>query len=86
MFLNYLKIAVRNILKHKGYSAINIVGLSLGLTCSILIMLWVRDEHHGDRRVRGFGAHDVVELASQLAQGHGPVELPGEQRHSAGEA
>ncbi len=49
MFRNYLKIALRNILKHKGYSFINIVGLALGLACSILILLWVRDELSFDR-------------------------------------
>lgn len=44
MFRNYLKISFRNILKHKGLSFINTVGLSLGMACVILIMLWVRYE------------------------------------------
>ncbi|KAA5542852.1 ABC transporter permease [Adhaeribacter rhizoryzae] len=44
MFKNYLKIAFRNLLRHKIFSFINIFGLALGMTCSILIMLWVRDE------------------------------------------
>ncbi len=44
MLKNYLIIAFRNIGKQKGFSAINIAGLSLGLACSLLILLWVQDE------------------------------------------
>jgi putative ABC transport system permease protein len=44
MLRNYLKIAFRNLWKQKGFSAINIAGLSLGLACSLLILLWVQDE------------------------------------------
>ncbi len=44
MFKNYLKIAFRTIRKHKGYSLINILGLSLGMASCILIMLWVQNE------------------------------------------
>ena len=42
MFNNYFKIAVRNILKHKGFSFINIVGLAIGIACSVLIFVFVR--------------------------------------------
>lgn len=49
MFFNYLKIAVRNLLKHKGYSFINVSGLALGMACCILIMLYVQDELSYDR-------------------------------------
>lgn len=44
MLLNYIKIAVRSLLKHPSFSFINIAGLSTGLACSILILLWVYDE------------------------------------------
>lgn len=44
MLKNYLIIAFRNLLKHKGYSIINIAGLSLGITCCILISLYIIDE------------------------------------------
>lgn len=44
MFLNYLKIAWRNIKRHKGYSFLNIFGLAAGMSCCILILYWVRDE------------------------------------------
>ena len=49
MFKNYSKIAFRNIKRQKGYSFINIAGLSLGLTCSILILLWIKSELSYDR-------------------------------------
>jgi putative ABC transport system permease protein len=42
MFLNTLKVAFRNIIKHKGISFINIFGLAVGMTCAILIILWVQ--------------------------------------------
>lgn len=44
MFKSYLKIAWRNILKNKVFSILNIVGLAIGLLCSLLIFLWVSDE------------------------------------------
>lgn len=44
MFKNYLIIALRNLLKQKSYSFINIFGLAIGLACSIMILLWVLDE------------------------------------------
>ncbi len=49
MFRNYLKIAVRSLLKNKLYSGINIFGLALGMACSLLIGLWVKDELSYDR-------------------------------------
>ncbi len=44
MFRNYLKVAFRNILKHKFYSALNILGLAFGLTACFLIGLYIFDE------------------------------------------
>ena len=49
MFRNYLKIAVRSLLKQKLFSSINIFGLALGMACALLIGLWVRDEMSYDR-------------------------------------
>jgi len=49
MFRNYLIIAFRNILKYRTYSLINIAGLTIGLTCTILILLWVQDELSMDK-------------------------------------
>ena len=44
MFKNYLTIALRNLLRHKGYSAINVLGLAIGIACCVLILLYVQDE------------------------------------------
>ncbi|MEZ4903228.1 MAG: ABC transporter permease [Spirosomataceae bacterium] len=49
MIKNYLKIALRNLLKHKGFTFINIAGLGLGLTSFLVIALYVQDELGYDR-------------------------------------
>jgi putative ABC transport system permease protein len=49
MFKNYFKIAIRNLVKHRKYSLINILSLAVGLAGFILIMLWVQDELSYDR-------------------------------------
>jgi len=49
MFKNYFKTAFRNLTHNKVYSLINIVGLSIGLACAMLIILYVKDEVSYDR-------------------------------------
>lgn len=49
MLRNYWKVALRYLLRYKGYTAINILGLSVGITCCILIMLFVKSEFSYDR-------------------------------------
>ncbi|MBO3699636.1 ABC transporter permease [Roseivirga sp. E12] len=49
MFKNYLKIAFRSLLKSKGTSVINILGLSIGMACGIIIFLFVQNELSYDR-------------------------------------
>jgi len=49
MVKNYLKIALRNFFRHKGYTFINTAGLAIGIACCIMIMLWVQDELSYDR-------------------------------------
>src|ERR1700753_3308928 len=44
MLKNYLKIAWRNILKDRQFSLLNLLGLSVGLACALLIGLWIADE------------------------------------------
>jgi len=44
MIKNYLKVAWRNLFRNKFFSAINILGLALGMACSLLILLWVQNE------------------------------------------
>jgi len=49
MFRNYIKIAFRNIKKQKLFSFINTAGLTAGMTCCLLITLWIIDELSYDR-------------------------------------
>ena len=49
MHIYYLKIALRNILKKPGYAAINIIGLAIGMACSLLLLLWITHELSYDR-------------------------------------
>jgi putative ABC transport system permease protein len=49
MIKNYFKIALRYLLRYKEYTAINILGLAVGITCCILIMLFVRSEFSYDK-------------------------------------
>ena len=51
MFRNYVVTAVRNLLRHKLYSFINIASLALGLACAIFIILFIRDETSADKWV-----------------------------------
>jgi len=44
MFRNYLTVAIRNILKHKFFSFINIAGLIVGMSCCLLLFVYVKDE------------------------------------------
>src|SRR5579859_3702237 len=55
MLKNYIKTSVRNLLKNISFSLINILGLALGMACSLLIWLWVQDE----RGIDSFHANDA---------------------------
>ena len=92
MFRNYLTVAVRNLVRHKVYSFINISGLAIGMACFFLILCFVRfessyDRHHEDadriyrvirqvRYERGGGIEERVNTGAPLL----PIireELPG---------
>ncbi len=49
LLLNYLKVALRAYRRNAGYTLINILGLAIGMACSLLIVLWVQDELGYDR-------------------------------------
>ena len=49
MIKNYFKVAIRYLLRNKGYTAINVLGLAIGVTCCILMMLFVRSEWSYDK-------------------------------------
>ncbi|GAA4447050.1 ABC transporter permease [Nibrella saemangeumensis] len=48
MLRNYLKIALRNLMRHKSFTFINIIGLSIGLACCLAIILFIQDEFRYD--------------------------------------
>lgn len=66
MIKNYFKIAIRNIVKHKVYSFINIFGLAIGMACCIVIILFVREELNFDRYHEN--ANQLYRIASQRTQ------------------
>lgn len=62
MFRNYLKIAWRNMLRNKVYSALNIVGLAAGMAVALLIGLWIYSQYSYDRFLPGYDQLYQVEL------------------------
>lgn len=66
MLKNYFNVAVRNILKHKFFSAINILGMTIGVTACLLIILYIKDElsfdkfHANAERIYQVGLHGKV--------------------------
>ena len=49
MLQNYIKIALRTMLRNKSYSIINILGLSIGVACCLLLSLYIQDEWSYDK-------------------------------------
>ncbi len=64
MLKNYLNVALRSLARHKGYTFINMMGLSVGMACGILILLWVTDQlsynlfHDGYRSIYRVNTRD----------------------------
>ncbi|MDN3655935.1 ABC transporter permease [Ferruginibacter paludis] len=54
MIKNYFKIAWRNLFRNKGFSLTNLLGLTIGITCAILILLWVKDEVNYDKSQKNY--------------------------------
>ncbi len=48
MLKHYFVIALRNVIRHKAFAGINVIGLTLGMTCCLFIFLWIQDEHKVD--------------------------------------
>ncbi len=69
MLKNYLKTAWRAVRKHKGYSFINIAGLTIGMAVCLFILLWVKDEASYDQ----FHTHidHLYRLTQDQSQGGG---------------
>jgi len=71
MFINYLKITLRNIKRHKAFSFINIAGLGIGLAISLFILLWVQDELSYDRFHKHF--KNIYRIVEQWVISDGSV-------------
>jgi putative ABC transport system permease protein len=54
MIRNHFLVAWRNLLKNKGYTSINIVGLAIGMAVTLLIALWAVDQYSYDRFLPGY--------------------------------
>ncbi len=72
MFKNYIKVAFRNLIRKKFYTTINILGLAIGLTCAILIALFVQnelsyDKHHKNyKRIYRLESHFNIQESEDL--------------------
>lgn len=75
MFNNYLKVSYRSISRHKGYSFINVMGLAVGMTCCILILLWIQEELSFDRFHQNSG--NLYRLVEELKWSDGRTEFYG---------
>lgn len=69
MYKNYLKLALRTLGRHRGYTVINVVGLAIGLACALSIFLWVQDEVRYDR------FHEKATELYRVAQDYGNQRL-----------
>jgi putative ABC transport system permease protein len=69
MFRNYLKTAIRNLRYNKVYSFINIAGLSIGLACAMLIILYVMDEASYDRFNKNANQIYLVAVKGHFSRG-----------------
>jgi putative ABC transport system permease protein len=66
MLKNYLKIAVRNLKKNRWYSLINIVGLAVGITCCVIILLYIQNEISYDKFYKNAGSIYRVYVKSSI--------------------
>ncbi len=66
MFKNYLKVAFRNILKKKYYSFLNLLGLSIGITVGILVIIYIQDELSYDTFHPGVENKYVIALNGKI--------------------
>src|ERR1043165_6035555 len=66
MLRHHLLVTIRNMKKHTGSFFINLVGLSTGLACALMIYLWVHDEKQFDKfHEKDSQLHQVLELSKE---------------------
>jgi putative ABC transport system permease protein len=73
MFKNYFKTAWRSLIKDKQFSFLNLIGLSTGLACVLLIYLWVSDELFIDK----FNTNDsrLYQVLKKNTDGTGAIDV-----------
>ncbi|MEL6923513.1 MAG: ABC transporter permease, partial [Bacteroidota bacterium] len=49
MIKNYITVALRNFRRYRNYTGINMLGLTISLTCGLLMLLWVQDEYQQEK-------------------------------------
>ncbi|MCX2742619.1 ABC transporter permease [Mangrovivirga sp. M17] len=82
MWINYFKIALRNLLAKKQYTIINLVGLSVGLGISMIILFFIVQEHSYDKfnsnydRIAKVMMHEVVDDEENYSTSTPPVLMP----------
>lgn len=78
MIKNYLKIAWRNVVRNKAHTFINVAGLSVGLVCSLLILLWVQNELSVDGFLKNSSrVYSIYEHQNYDHTMHGSYNNPG---------
>ena len=85
MIKNFFKVAFRSLWRQKGYSFLNLFGLAIGMACSLLILLWIRDEEAVDNfHAKGDRLYSVYERQyydGKIELGHfTPGVLPEEMK------
>ncbi len=90
MYRNYFKIGWRNIIRHKGYSLINISGLAVGMAVAILIGLWIHDElsfnkyHDNYDRIAWVMQNQIFSEVGIQTNDNQPLQLAPELRENYG--
>jgi putative ABC transport system permease protein len=77
MIKHYITIALRNVIRQKSFSAINIIGLALGMTCCLFIFLWVQDEKSVDNfHVNGKQLYNIYQTTTSNGSINGIYSTP----------
>ncbi|MGC3945033.1 MAG: permease prefix domain 2-containing transporter [Chryseolinea sp.] len=77
MFNHYITVAFRNVVRQKSFSAINVAGLALGMTCCLFVFLWVRDEKSMDNfHTQGDNLYLLYQTVANNGQTTGSYSTP----------
>lgn len=77
MIKSYIRIAWRNIVRHKIHTGINVIGLALGITCCLFIFFWVRDERSVDNfHANGKNLYTVYQTLTAGGKAYGTYSPP----------